>query len=210
VISVRVHQGLGIQGFVDYIAELRISTFKEFPYLYKGDILCEKKYIEEYIKDARSMLSLIYVNKELAGFLTGMPLSCSADVISHSGTIFRNKGIDPSIYYYYGEMIVLPNFRNLRLPSILFASLDREVKNMLFTYTCFLTVVRDDDHPMRPDNYKDTSHIWYREGYKKMNITTEFNWPQIQSDGSVKEESSVLEYWSKKLETIPDLKSLGA
>lgn len=207
--NIFIHKGEHIKKFISCVSQLRLDMFREFPYLYQGTYEYEKKYMEGYANNSKSMLGLAYAEKTLAGVFTGMPLISDSEIVKDSKLLFIANNIDPSSYYYYGEVLVLPQFRRLRLPNLLSSRMDFEAKNMGFDNACFMAVSRSDDHPLKPKEYVKPDKLWERYGYKKMNLCAKYHWPTIHSDASVKDEENILEYWHKPLENNKILSAQG-
>ncbi|MCX8509604.1 MAG: GNAT family N-acetyltransferase, partial [Rhodobacteraceae bacterium] len=56
--SVEVHV-LTKEGFaaaLDEVAKLRITVFRDWPYLYDGDLIYERKYLAAYLESADSLV----------------------------------------------------------------------------------------------------------------------------------------------------------
>ena len=54
--------GKQIQSYIDDIASLRLKVFKDFPYLYDGNIEDEHKYLERYSLSKNSLVLLFLDN----------------------------------------------------------------------------------------------------------------------------------------------------
>jgi len=57
------------------LAKLRITVFREYPYLYDGSIEYENKYLNTYAKCKDSVIALVYDNNKLVAATTSLPLS---------------------------------------------------------------------------------------------------------------------------------------
>lgn len=199
-ISVEIVVGSDIQKYIDYVSALRISTFKDYPYLYKGSLNYEKKYIENYILDNKATLAFAKVNNKIAGISTGIPLASNSEIVKDIQVIFHKNNIDISRYYYYGETIVLPAYRRQGLTTMLYQKQNELVRNWGFKYTTILTVMREDDDPLKPKGYQKPDEIWKHLGFYKNGLVCAHNWPTIQKSGEVIEAYNKLELWVKNLE----------
>lgn len=52
-------QGAEARSFINELATLRLKVFSEFPYLYKGSLDYEKKYLETYFSAKNSFILLV-------------------------------------------------------------------------------------------------------------------------------------------------------
>lgn len=197
----KTYQGKDISPFIDEIGQIRLDLFKEFPYLYKGDLDYERAYLSEYSKDDQSLLILVYSGNKIVAFITGTAISSQHSITEDAFELFQSKGLKPSDYYYIGEIIVLKDYRSFNLSSRLLKEVENFALENGYSSSCFLTVVRDNDHPLRPEDYKDSSKLWKFHNYKQMNLYTKYKWNTIINDSEAIYQENTLEYWSKSLKT---------
>ncbi len=67
--------GQDIKTYQDQLGELRIEVFKDWPYLYKGDLKYERAYLQRYIQSKNSMALLVFDQDQLVGATTAILLS---------------------------------------------------------------------------------------------------------------------------------------
>jgi GNAT superfamily N-acetyltransferase len=198
-ITIEIFTGNDSEPYIETVSKLRIEAFKEYPYLYMGELDYERQYMRGYTKDDRAMIAIATCDGKLAGISTGIPLTSDSEIVSEAKIIFLNENIDIEDYYYYGELIILPEFKGKGILTKLLSAQDELIRSWGYKHACGLTVVREDNHPLKPAGYKSPYKIGERLGYKRTNIRTQFDWPTIQSDGRVKNEKNILEFWIKDL-----------
>ena len=66
--------GAEITPHVDALAALRIRVFRDFPYLYDGDVDYERDYLATYERSPRSLAFLVHDGDALIGATTALPL----------------------------------------------------------------------------------------------------------------------------------------
>lgn len=86
--------GREIEPYLDALGALRIEVFREFPYLYDGDLAYERRYLETYVRSARSLAVLVFAGAELIGATTCLPLEDEAAEFQQP---FLTAGIDPRV-----------------------------------------------------------------------------------------------------------------
>jgi len=195
----KTYQGKEIEAFIDKIGQIRLDAFKEFPYLYKGDLDYERAYLSEYTKHEKSLLILVYSFNEIVGFITGAAIDSKLSITEDAFKLFKSKGLSPSSFYYIGEIIVLKEYRSFDLSSKLLKEVEDFALAQGYSSTCFLTVVREDDHPLKPKDYKDTAKLWEFHKYKRMNLYTKYKWTTIINSTDAIYQENRLEYWCKSL-----------
>lgn len=199
-IEIEIIHGKDIVNYTKFISQLRIDVFADFPYLYKGDLAYERKYMIAYETHPHSTIAIAKVDGEIAAVSTGIPLSSEAEIISGSKELFDKLKLDIEKIYYYGEIITIPKFRGLKLSAKLLEQQDDFIRQQWgFTHTSILTVVREEKHPLKPADYQSSDRVWERIGFSRTGIQVKFYWPTFQVDGSVKEEEHFLEFWVKSI-----------
>lgn len=198
-ITIKTVSGKDITPYIDTIAKFRLTAFKEFPYLYQGDLANERKYLEHYPKNLKSLLVLALQNNEVVGFLTGVPLAGDFPGLADIQKACEQRHLNPQIFYYYGEGIIKPAYQGKGLFSQLMAAQELQLKKWGFKHSCFLTVKRDKSHPLKPKHYSDPSKIWRHKGFQPFGFELSYNWPTILSNGKVKNHKNKLMLWVKTI-----------
>ena len=75
---------------LDQLAGLRLSIFREYPYLYDGLLEDERRYLSGYAAQGQVLLAVD--NDQVAGAITGMPLAEESGAFVEP---FRAAGLAP-------------------------------------------------------------------------------------------------------------------
>jgi len=187
--------GTGIKPFIPDIARLRITVFRDFPYLYDGDQAYEQEYLRSYVKSTRSIAVLVLDGHLITGVSTGIPLSDESEEFRRP---FVEQGISPSEIFYCGESLLLPEYRGKGIYRTFFREREEHARSFeQFNKICFCAVVRDDDHPLKPENYQPLDSVWKSFGYQKEpDVTTLYSWKDIDKD---QEDEKPMVFWTKNL-----------
>lgn len=182
-----------IQDQLNSIAELRISVFRSFPYLYDGHLDYEKKYLQTYIQSPQSRMIAVKKQNELVGISSCIPLMDETDDVKAP---FIQNGFDQNEIFYFGESILKPEFRGLGIGHLFFDEREKiALKSNQFHTTCFCAVNRPVSHPLRPIDYKPLDEFWKMRGYEKNEmITSTFSWQDL---GEMQETPKTMTYWFK-------------
>jgi len=186
IVTVKVFRGPDIEQFEKLIVEQRLSEFSQFPYLmYQGDQF-EAFYASCYTKASTGALAVAYYDGDIAGFLTGMSLmEFDALWIPFGSEQISDKlkgKLDQSKNYYLGDVIVLEKYKGQKIADKLFDALESHARSHGFNSTSFITIIREDNHPQKPDDYKSPTKVWQRLGYTKSGGVVTYNWPTRQLD----------------------------
>jgi GNAT superfamily N-acetyltransferase len=187
--------GAEIESVFDDLAQLRIAVFRAFPYLYEGSIDYEKEYLKVYSEAENAFLFAVYDGAKMVGATTCIPLINETLEVQEP---FVSARIDLESVFYFGESILLPEYRGLGLGHRFFD--EREAHALSFEtckITCFCSVVRPENHPLRPVNYQPLDEFWTKRGYKKeFSLKSTFEWLDIGESQPTKKE---MIYWTKQL-----------
>ena len=109
--------GNDIKQFLSDIASLRIRVFREYPYLYDGDLEYEKKYLSRYFSAKNSLITLAICDSEIIGATSCIPLSEEESVFKMA---FKSSDFDINRIFYFGESIILKEYRGKGIGSHFF------------------------------------------------------------------------------------------
>ena len=196
--EIKTHTGTAILPYIEVLANWRIEFFKVFPYLYDGTLAYEQGYISGYAEGKDAMLVTVHEDNEVVAIASGIALLSEHDIVADATSQLAGL-VNINTTAYLGEIIIQPAFRGKGLSKQIIATLERFYKNLGYSHTCFLTVIREKP-PMEPVGYVDPQAFWGPQGYIKTNITTIFNWPTIQPEGQVIDAENELVYWVKTLD----------
>jgi GNAT superfamily N-acetyltransferase len=187
--------GVEITSVFDDLAKLRIAVFRAFPYLYEGSINYEKEYLKVYAESENALLFAVYDGPKMVGATTCIPL---VDETSEVQEPFVNAGIELESVFYFGESILLPEYRGLGLGHRFFDEREAHARSFeTCKITCFCSVVRPENHQLRPIDYQPLDTFWTKRRYQKeLSLKSNFEWLDIGEQHSTQKE---MIYWTKKI-----------
>jgi GNAT superfamily N-acetyltransferase len=189
-IEITSYAGKAAQPFLEEIARLRITVFREFPYLYDGTMDYEMEYLSGYFAPERSLLVAAKSDSRIVGVSTGIPLADSDEKFRKP---IADAGIDVRDVFYFGESVLLPEFRGRGIGHSFFDERESWAAECGFRTTGFCSVIRRQDHPLKPVDYRPHDSFWQKRGYRRLDgITVRFPWKQIGEDTESVQE---LVYW---------------
>ena len=190
-------QGSEASPYLPDLARLRIQVFREFPYLYEGSREYEERYLADYFATPDSVLVIARDahNGRIVGASTAMPL-VSADQAFQSA--LRTFDRNASEIHYFGESVLLPEFRGQGIGHQFFDAREAAAKCAGFHTTAFCAVVRPINHPLRPDNYRPHDRFWSKRGYiHHPEIRVSLDWKE---PGEANQTSHDLSFWIRTAE----------
>ena len=194
-ILLKQFSGRSISEIVPSLSNLRITVFREFPYLYEGSLDYEQNYLKTYVDSEKSLVIAVYDGDKLIGASTCLPLNDECDEFRKP---FQDDGYDIEKIFYFGESIILPEYRGNKLGHEFFRLREEHAKkvNPDLQMTTFCAVERANDHPLRPVDYQTLDKFWLRQGYlKTINLMTEFSWKDLDKEN---EDAKPMRFWVKR------------
>lgn len=194
--SVEVHvlTNEGFAAALDDVARLRITVFRDWPYLYDGDLMYERKYLAAYLESPDAMVAGAFDGARLVGCSTAAPLEDHAEEL---GAPLVALGYDLTQVYYCAESVLLPDYRGRGIGHAFFDAREAKARELGRKYMAFCSVKRPDDHPQRPASFRTNDAFWQGRGYAPLpGVTAEFSWRDI---GMREETKKLLQVWFREL-----------
>lgn len=189
-VTIREFRGAEAEPYVEAIARLRIDNFREFPYLYDGDLDYERAYLATYFRSASAKIYLVFDGDKAVGFSNSILLSEESDDFTKP---FRDKGFALEEYLYIGEAILNPPYRGRKLFHALAKLHEDRIRAEAHKNVLCYSVVRSEDHPLRPEGYKPIEALWTRLGFHHdPELDVPMAWKQVDTG---KEEENILAAW---------------
>jgi hypothetical protein len=184
-----------INDIIEELGRLRIEIFREFPYLYDGNLDYEKEYLKTYSKASSSMILVVFDQNQIIGASSCLKLiEETPEVILP----FIKANFDLNSIVYFGESLLKSSYRGQGIGKVFFE--EREKHALTFqeiTTACFCAVKREHDHPLKPHEYIPLDNFWNQRNYSKQaSLISEFEWKDTnENQPSIK----IMEYWTKQL-----------
>ena len=154
--------GEEMQTRLDDLARLRIAVFRAWPYLYKGTMAHEREYLPRYAAARTGTLVVAMDDGRIVGASTALGLDEEGDTVREP---FEKAGMDLSSIFYFGESVLLPEYRGQGVGVRFFAEREAAAREHGYAHAAFCGVVRPDDHPARPADYEPLDSFWGKRGY---------------------------------------------
>lgn len=192
MIRLQNFHGSEIEPHLDALGALRIAVFREYPYLYDGSLEYEREYLKTYVKSAGSLVVLAFDEDRVVGATTCLPMR---DEGPEFQAAFAQAGYDLDTICYFGESILLPDYRGHGIGREFFTRREAHVRTLGMRISTFCAVDRPDDHPLRPAGYRPLDAFWTGQGYRKHpELQANFTWKEI---GEESESAKTLTFWLK-------------
>lgn len=186
--------GSAISPYLQALGDLRIRVFRDWPYLYDGDIDYEENYLSTYARSARSLFVLAFDGDRIVGCATGVPLR---DETANCQAPFVAAGFDVDAVYYFGESVLDHAYRGRAIGHRFFDAREDHARSIPgIRYTAFCAVQRAADDPRRPAQYRPLDAFWTRRGYcRRPELTAEFEWKELDRLSPVR---NSMQFWLRE------------
>lgn len=186
--------GKAAKAYADKLAHLRIGIFREYPYLYDGCVDYEKKYLSGYFSSPRSLLVLARENGNIVGASTAMPMDEAEEVFRKP---FENARLATAGTFYFGESVLLSESRGKGIGHRFFDEREAHAVHSGFKQAAFCSVIRPDDHPLKPAGHRSHDAFWRKRGYRpNPEMIVELPWREVSSKAEL---SHSLVFWGRDL-----------
>ena len=179
--------------YLDDVARLRIEVFRDYPYLYAGSLEYEKEYLQSYAACDKSIFVLALDGADVVGVSTGLPMLDADVAFQHS---YLQRGDDLSKIFYLGESVLLPKHRGCGIGHAFFDEREKQARECGAALVTFCSVIRSEDHPLRPFGYRSHDVFWKKRGYEPNGLCAQLAWEQVDQGSEVENE---LVFWSRAL-----------
>jgi GNAT superfamily N-acetyltransferase len=195
-LSVRALSGPEAARHVDALAQLRITVFREFPYLYDGTAEYERRYLETYFRCPDSVVVLVEDGGRIVGASTGLPMVYEEEAFRRP---FDERGLDTRHVFYCGESVLLSEYRGRGVGKAFFTAREARARKVGARWMSFCAVVRPADHPLRPAAYRPLDAFWTATGFCKTDgLQSTYRWKDIDQ---AEETEHLMQYWIKELDS---------
>ncbi|WP_395715906.1 GNAT family N-acetyltransferase [Prosthecobacter sp.] len=185
--------GSELEPHLDALGELRIAVFREYPYLYDGSLEYERDYLRVYLRSSGSLVVLAFDGDRVVGATTCLPM---LDEGPEFQSAFAKASYDLSTICYFGESILLPEYRGQGVGKEFFTRREAHIRQLGSRFSTFCAVDRPTDHPLRPAGYRPLDDFWRSQGYTKHpELQATFVWKEI---GEETESPKTLTFWMKR------------
>ncbi|MEQ8823746.1 MAG: GNAT family N-acetyltransferase [Filomicrobium sp.] len=194
-LSVESVTGEALKTVLPDLARLRIRVFRDWPYLYEGSEDYEREYLQKFIEAQGAVCIVARDGGQIVGASTASPM---AETDREFIEPFEKAGYDISKVFYCGESVLVGDYRGQGVGHKFFDGREAHARQLGgFEISTFCRVVRPDDHPLKPADYRPLDGFWSKRGYAPQEgLVAHYPWKDLgESDETVKP----LQFWTRAL-----------
>jgi GNAT superfamily N-acetyltransferase len=197
MLTIRTFTGKNAENYILDLARLRIMVFRDYPYLYEGDLDYEKDYLQAFVSSEESFIAIVFDDTNVVGASTAMPLVQEYKEFKQP---FIDKNYNLKDIFYFGESLLLPEYRGQGLGVKFFEARETHAKQKGYKLAAFCAVERPENHPSKPQNYQPLHSFWRKRGFERQeNLVTTYSWKDV---GDSEQTNKPMMFWIKHLEAI--------
>jgi GNAT superfamily N-acetyltransferase len=188
-------KGHEITSYIQQIALLRITVYRDYPYLYDGTMSYEEKYIQIYSNSKHSICILAQDNQRIIGAAIGFSLVEAGHEFQKT---FENHATPLEKIFYLGEIMLLKEYRHKGLGHALYNSFEKAVRSTnQYAELAICEVIRSENDPKKPLDYVSLDKFWADKGFiKHSDLSLFLSWKDV---GQEKVSTKSMRFWIKSL-----------
>jgi GNAT superfamily N-acetyltransferase len=176
------------------LARLRITVFREWPYLYDGTLDYEERYLAHFIAEPGAVLVVARDGEAIVGAATASPMATQEPALRKP---FEDLGHDVGRLFYFGESVLLPGYRGHGIGHAFFDLREAGARAGGANAACFCGVIRPADHPLRPEGVRDLGPFWRTRGYAPVEgAIAHYDWKDIDQPEDTRHP---MQFWHRTL-----------
>ena len=194
-LEVRSLTGPDLVAVLPALARLRMVVFRDWPYLYDGSLAYEEDYLAKFAAAKGAVCIAAYDGPEIIGASTGQPMvETDIEFIEP----FEKAGYDIARVFYCGESVLLADYRGHGLGHAFFDGREAQARRLGgFATSTFCRVVRPDNHPLKPKDYRPLDPFWRKRGYAPVEgLVATYVWKDVDQPEAT---PKTMQFWVKQL-----------
>lgn len=192
-VTTRVLTGEALAAALEDVARLRIAVFRDFPYLYDGDADYERDYLRAYQSPGAVVVAALDGSR-IVGAATGAPMS---DHAADFAQAFAGRPEPLDQIFYCAESVLLRDYRGHGIGHAFFDAREAHARDLGARFSAFCSVIRPEDYPARPADYRPLDPFWRKRGYAPLpGVLAHFGWKDL---GEADETEKTLQFWMRAL-----------
>lgn len=190
----RTLPGAELEPWLGDVARLRMTVFRDFPYLYEGSLDYERQYLQTYVDSDSALCVLAFDGEQVVGAATGLAMRDEEPAFKRP---LAEAGLEVDSLFYCAESVLLPSYRGQGLYRTFFSEREAQARRLGLNQSIFCAVDRPNDHPLKPADYQPLDAVWQRFGYRPLpGIKAQFPWLDV---GHSIETEKTLSFYHKRL-----------
>ncbi len=179
-LSIRRLNGANLADAIENLAKLRFTVFREYPYLYDGELDYEMDYLNTYLQCPQAVLIAAYDKDDIVGASTAIPIEFESTECQKP---FIDSKQSLKEIFYFGESVLLPQYRKQGVYRHFFNEREAAAREYGSKVTTFCAVKREPNDKRRPKDYVPLDAVWRHFGYQQHpELCAYYPWKEIDNE----------------------------
>ncbi len=196
VVKIEVLKGNEVIPYLRRLAELRIVFYRDYPYLYEGNLTEEENYLSLYADSKNSLLVVAKEGSKMIGAITGLPLLESQE---ENRELFMHKLSTAEHIFHVGELVLLPEYRNADIQKRLYRQFEKSVMELAGYDAISVCEIERPSYDSKESNESFfVESLWENNGFvKQPHLHNYYRWKEV---GDMKNTDHLMVYWIKSFD----------
>lgn len=195
--SITIHLLRGNESipYLQDLAKLRILFYRNYPYLYEGNLTGEENYLRMYANSENALLAVAKKGQEIVGAVAGIALSETQEM--HKKQWIQQQ-IPAENVFYLGEIVLLQEYLKSDLQEKLYQQFEKGVRGLKrYDSIVVCEIERDPKDYKKPANSLSSEVRWDGRGFvRQPALNTYYSWKEV---GDLEDTDHLMGFWSKEL-----------
>ena len=191
--TIEVLKGKEVIPYLEKLAGLRIAFYRNYPYLYEGNLSDEMAYLSMYSNSENSLLAIAKKEEEIVGIASGLPMLESKE---ENKRLYAEKQIPGEHVFYLGEVVLSQEYQNTDVQERIYQQFEKAVIDLQKYHTIAVCEIeRDPQDPKKPISTFSSEIQWENRGFfKQPELYTMDAWKDV---GDLEKSNHALVFWNK-------------
>lgn len=145
-IAIETLKGKQLVSHLSELAKLRLTVFREYPYLYEGNLDFERHYLSLFANSEDAFLAIAKEGNKVIAAISGFPLDCAQKEIRNA---FTHYPMSTKEIFALCEIVVLKEYRSQKIGTLLYREFENQLSSSRYKKIVLWQVIKSQNDPKK-------------------------------------------------------------